>query len=114
MVRSTFPEGHGAHDESTRRTVSSDLAAMLAAARHRHGWSLREAARNVDVAPGTIAHLEHGRRAPSAVVARNLIRAYELTEAEAAMLCAESVEGAGKDSPFTYHKRSRRSLWTRP
>jgi len=73
---------------------------MLAAARRRRGWSLREAARNVGVAFGTIAHLEHARRAPSATVARNIIRAYQLTEAEADMLCAEAVELAGKDSPF--------------
>ena len=114
MVYADSPEGHGVRNESTRRTVRSDLAAMLAAARRR-GWSLREAARNVGVAYGTIAHLEHGRRAPSAVVARNLIHAYELTEADAAMLTAEAVEGAGKDSPYAYAKRSSRggSLWKR-
>lgn len=116
MVHADSPQGHGAHDQSTRRTISSDLAAMLTAARHRRGWSLREAARNVGVAYGTIAHLEHGRRAPSTVVARNLIAAYELTEDEADMLRAEAVDGAGKDSPFAHAKRSRRggSPWTRP
>ena len=108
MVHADFPGPRGVRDESTRRTVSSDLAAMLAAARRRRGWSLREAARNVGVAYGTIAHLEHGRRAPSAVVARNLITAYGLTEAEANMLSTEAVEGAGKDSPFADAKRSRR------
>ena len=100
MVHADFPEPHGAHEESTRRTISPDLAEVLAVARRRRGWSLREAGRNIGVAHGTIAHLEHARRAPSAVVARNIVRAYRLTEAEAAMLCAEAVESAGKDSPF--------------
>lgn len=87
-------------EETTRRTVTPELAAVLADARRRQGWSLREAARNVGVAPGTIVHLEKARRAPSAVVARNIIRAYHLTEAEAGMLCAEAVESAGWDSPW--------------
>jgi DNA-binding XRE family transcriptional regulator len=69
-------------------------------ARRRCGWSLREAGRNVGVAHGTIAHLEKARRAPSVVVARNIIRTYRLTDPEAAMLRAEAVEGAGWDSPF--------------
>jgi hypothetical protein len=73
---------------------------MLAAARRRRRWCLREAARNVQVAYGTIAHLEHGRRAPSTVVAENLITAYRLSPGEAAMLRAEAVEGAGWDSPY--------------
>lgn len=99
-MHANFPAPHGAHDESTRRTITPELAAMLANARRRRGWSLREAARNVGVAFGTIGHLEHARRAPSASVARNIICAYQLTEAEAEMLCAEAIEDAGKDSPF--------------
>jgi DNA-binding XRE family transcriptional regulator len=100
MVHSVSPEPHGAREDSTRRTVTPELAAVLAAARRRRGWSLREAARNVGVAPGTIVHLEKARRAPSAVVARNIIRAYRLTDAEEAMLWAEAVEAAGWDSPW--------------
>jgi transcriptional regulator with XRE-family HTH domain len=100
MVHAGFPEPHGAREDTTRRTVTPELAAVLAAARRRRGWSLREAARNVQVAYGTIAHLEKARRAPSIIVAENLIRAYRLTGAEARMLLAEAVEGAGKDSPF--------------
>lgn len=63
-------------------------------------WSLREAGRSVGVAYGTIAHLEHARRAPSTVVAENIISAYRLDPGEAAMLRGEAVEGAGWDSPF--------------
>ncbi|MGH3218969.1 MAG: helix-turn-helix domain-containing protein [Streptosporangiaceae bacterium] len=100
MVHGDFREAHGARDESTRRTVTPDLAAVLAAARRRRGWSLREAARNVGVAHGTIAHLEKARRAPSAIVAESIFRAYRLDPDEAAMLRAEAVEGAGWDSPF--------------
>lgn len=100
MVHSVFPQPHGARDESTRHTITPELAAVLADARRRRGWSLREAGRRAKVAHGTIAHLEKGRRAPSVVVARNIIRAYQLTEAEAAMLRSEAVEGAGWDSPY--------------
>ena len=100
MVRADFPEGHGAHDESTRRTITPELAEVLAAARRRLGLSVREAARRADVSTGTIVHLEKARRAPSIVVAENLIDAYWLGPREAAMLRAEAVKGAGKDSPY--------------
>ena len=86
-----------------RRTISSELAEVLAAARHRLGLSVREAARRADVAVGTIVHLEKARRAPSIVVAENLIDAYWLGPNEAAMLRAEAVRGAGKDSPYKKH-----------
>lgn len=114
-MHANSPEGHGAREDTTRRTITLELAEVLAAARRRRGWSLREAARNVGVAAGTIVHLEHGRRAPSTVVAGSLIGAYRLTPGEASMLLAEAVEGTGKDSPFAYARRSRRgaSLWTR-
>lgn len=65
--------GHGAHGQSTRHVITPELAAVLADARRRRGRSLREAARNVGVAPGTIVRLEKARRAPSAVVARNIV-----------------------------------------
>ena len=73
---------------------------MLAAARRRRGWSQREAARNAGVAYGMIGHLEHCRRAPSTVLAEKIIAFYQLDSAEAVMLRAEAVEGAGRDSPF--------------
>ena len=108
MVRATFPEPHGAREETTRHTVTPELAAMLADARRRRGWGQREAARNAEVSYGMIGHLEHGRRAPSAAVAENLIDAYQLGPAEAAMLRAEAVEDAGRSYPF---KRGGRSFY---
>jgi hypothetical protein len=89
MVHGVFPEPHGAREDTTRCTITPELAAM--------------------VAYGTIAHLEHARRAPSAVVTRNIIRAYQPTEAEAEMLLAEAVEGAGQDSPYKEAERRSRS-----
>jgi transcriptional regulator with XRE-family HTH domain len=99
-------------EDMTRRTITPELAAMLAAARRRRGWPLREAARNVGVSVGTIGHLEKGRRAPSTVVAEAIIRAYDLSPADAAMLLAEAVEGAGWDSPFK--RMGRLSMRTGP
>lgn len=106
MVHASFLPPHGAHAENTtRHTITAELAAMLAAARRRRGWALREAARNVGVAVGTIVHLEKARRAPSVVVAQSLIRAYRLNAVEADMLLAEAIEGAGKDSPYRHDAR---------
>jgi ribosome-binding protein aMBF1 (putative translation factor) len=106
MVRPDFPEGHGAREETTRHVITPRLAAMLAAARRRLSWSQRDAARKTGVAYGMIGHLEHCRRAPSAVLAEAIVTAYELGPAEGAMLRAEAVEGAGRDSPFRRPARS--------
>ena len=100
MVRASSPEPGGAREESTRHYVTPGLAAMLIAGRRRRGWSQREAARNIQVAHGMIGHLEHCRRAPSAVLAERIIDAYRLDPAEADMLLAEAIEGVGADSPF--------------
>jgi transcriptional regulator with XRE-family HTH domain len=70
---------------------------MLAAARKARGWSIREAARRAHVAPGTIVHPEKARRAPSVVVAEDIIDVYRLNPGEAEQLLAEAVTGAGKD-----------------
>jgi ribosome-binding protein aMBF1 (putative translation factor) len=111
MVRSAFPEAHGAREETTRHVVTLHLAAMLAAARRRRGWSQREAARETGVAYGMIGHLEHCRRAPSAALAEAIVTAYELGPAEAALLLAEAVEGAGRDSPFRRTAAARRAAF---
>jgi transcriptional regulator with XRE-family HTH domain len=73
---------------------------MLAAARRKRGWSLRQAARRANVTPGTIVHLEKARRAPSTVVAEEIICGYRLGPAEAAMLRAAAVPDAGRSSPW--------------
>ena len=79
-----------------RRTVDTATAAMLAAARRAGGWSLREAARRASVTPGTIVHLEKARRAPSIVVAEDIIAGYRLGFAEAEQLRAQAVTDVGK------------------
>jgi transcriptional regulator with XRE-family HTH domain len=83
-----------------RHEISHGLAAVLRAARRSRGWSLREAARRVGVAHGTIVHLEQGRRAPSAYVAGQLADAYGLAAADAEWLRSEAIPGAGKSSPL--------------
>ena len=83
-----------------RRTVSPELAAMLAAARRRRGWSLRRAAREIGCSPGTVVHLEKSRRAPSVILAWDIIRAYRLGDAQADMLLDDAVDDAGKSSPY--------------
>lgn len=83
-----------------RRTVTPAVAAILAAARQDHGWSLREAARRIGCAPGTVVHLEAARRAPSVITAQSIIDAYDLDDDQADMLMAEAVDGAGKSSPY--------------
>ena len=77
---------HGEHSSAPihgvrqRHTLSGDAAVMLAAARKRHGWSLRQAAARVGVAFGYIAMLEVGKRAPSRTVADRPAAAYQLGE----------------------------------
>lgn len=113
-----FGGGHGEHPEPTqgehpsapthgvrqRHTLSRDAAVMLATARRRRGWSLRQAAARVGVAFGYVAMLEAGKRAPSRVVADHLVDAYQLDEADAALLRREAVSGVGYDS----HQRWKR------
>lgn len=72
---------------------------MLAAARRDRGWSLREAARRAGVTPGTVVHLEKGRRAPSIAVAEDIIAAYRLPYADAERLRSAAVTDAGRSSP---------------
>ena len=73
---------------------------MLAAARQARGWSIREAARRAGVAPGTIVHLEKARRAPSIVVAEDIIDAYRLPPGDADWLRSEAVTDAGRALPL--------------
>jgi len=88
-----------------RRTITRELAQALADARRARGWSLREAARRIGCAHGTVAHLERGRRAPSVVMAESIADAYRLDDQWALRLLAEAVEGAGKDSPYKTGRR---------
>jgi DNA-binding XRE family transcriptional regulator len=83
-----------------RRTVSPQVAEMLAAARRGRGLSIRQAAGLIGCAPGTVVHLEKGRRAPSLITARAVIAAYRLGPDAAALLLADAVHDAGKCSPY--------------
>jgi transcriptional regulator with XRE-family HTH domain len=100
MVHSPAPEGHGARQWNPRRAVPPDVAAMLAEARRNRGWSIREAARRAGVTPGTIVHLEAARRAPSIIVAEDIIEAYGLPPRDAARLRNAAVTDAGRSSPL--------------
>jgi transcriptional regulator with XRE-family HTH domain len=98
MVHAAFTEPHAKW--KPRRVITPDVAAMLARARRSRGWSLREAARRAGVAPGTIVHLEAARRAPSAIVAADIIEAYGLAYADAELLRGAAVTDAGRSSPL--------------
>lgn|ERR1017187_1860164 len=106
MVQAVSRKGHGARQWNPRRTISSDVGTMLAAARRAQGWSLREAARQVGCAPGTIVHLEHARRAPSVIIAEAVIAAYQLPRFRAEQLRAEAIPGAGRSSPWKHRRAS--------
>jgi transcriptional regulator with XRE-family HTH domain len=80
---------------------------MLADARRGRGWSLREAGRRAGVTPGTIVHLEKARRAPSILVAEDIIDAYELPNDCAEMLRSAAVTDAGRSYPGRSSKRAR-------
>ena len=100
MVHAPASLTRGARPHRPRRTIPPAVAEMLAAARRKHRWSIREAARRVNVAPGTIVHLEKARRAPSVIVAEDIIYGYRLGLAEADMLRAAAVADAGRSSPW--------------
>ena len=73
---------------------------MLADVRRDREWSVREAARRIGCAHGTVAHLENGRRAPSVSLAWDIVDAYDLDDGQADMLLAEAVDNAGRSSPY--------------
>jgi transcriptional regulator with XRE-family HTH domain len=83
-----------------RRTVTPETAEMLATARRKRGLSVREAARRIGCAPGTVVHLEMARRAPSVITAESIIDAYDLDDGQADILMAQAVGNAGKSSPY--------------
>jgi transcriptional regulator with XRE-family HTH domain len=75
---------------------------MLAAARMRHGWPRREAARLLEVSPSYLFDLEAGRRCPSVTVAGQLADGLGLDETERAQLLAATVDDAGRDHPVRH------------
>jgi hypothetical protein len=96
MVQAPGTARHGAPAWPSRRTITPGLAGMLAAARRGRGWSVREAARRARCSPGMIVHLEKARRAPSTLLAEDIIDGYRLDYRQADLLLAEAVDDAGR------------------
>jgi hypothetical protein len=90
-----------------RRVLPKDVAYLLKIA-HK-GRSFRQAARDTSVDAGYICALEHGRRAPSILVAEALIAGYRMTTADAERLRSASLHGVGRDSRSESGRRARNS-----
>ncbi|MDI5964815.1 helix-turn-helix domain-containing protein [Streptantibioticus silvisoli] len=73
--------------------------AVLNAARHRAGWSLREASRRLGLSYSYVRALEAGERCPSVTVARTLADVLGLDDNERDRLLASAVDNAGRDHP---------------
>lgn len=86
-------------DDSTRHLPPPGFGAVLAAARHRRGWSQRTAAARIGVSNGYLAMLETDRRAPSRTVAEALIETLDLSGDDADIVDDAAVEDAGRDYP---------------
>ena len=87
--------------ENTRdhgwRTLDPYVAEALRRARRACGWSLRRAAREVELSPGYLCLLEGARRRPSVVAAERLVAGYELPSYAASRLRAVALRGVGHD-----------------
>jgi hypothetical protein len=90
-----------------RRVLPKDVAYLLKIA--RKGRSFRRAARDTGLDPGYICALEHGRRAPSIVVAEALIAGYRMSSADAERLRSASLYGVGRDFDPNRYERERSS-----
>lgn len=74
-----------------RHVPPAEVSQMLARARMRRGWRLREAAARLGISAGYLSRLECGQRAPSVRMARRLAEGLRLTDAERAELYAVAV-----------------------
>ncbi|MEV7427014.1 helix-turn-helix transcriptional regulator [Streptomyces sp. NPDC091212] len=72
---------------------------MLAAARARTGLGQRQASGRAGLNGSYLNAIEHGRRTPSLVVARQLADVLNLTDDERAKLYAAAVTDAGRSHP---------------
>jgi transcriptional regulator with XRE-family HTH domain len=70
---------------------------MLTRRRRALGWSLRQAGREAGCSFSTVWKLEHGQRAPSVPLARDLASAYLLGPADTAALLSAALPGVGRD-----------------
>jgi transcriptional regulator with XRE-family HTH domain len=84
--------------ENTRRHCPpADFGPVLRAGRNRRGLGLREAARLLDLQPGYLSMLEHGKRSPSQSVAELLVIKLRLTGSDATAVLGAAVPGVGRD-----------------
>lgn len=82
-----------------RRVPPAGFGPMLRTARERAGLGQREAARDLGLSAGYMAHLEAGERCPSATVADRIADLLGLDQAEREQLLAAAVDDAGRDHP---------------
>ena len=82
-----------------RRTMPAEVGRMLAEARMRAGFRLREAERLLDVTHPYLLRLETGERTPSVTVAERIAGLLDLTEDERTQLLAVAVTDAGTNHP---------------
>lgn len=78
-----------------RRALLPDTANMLARARRKRGWSLRQAGRAIGISYESVRLMELRRRVPSVAVALEIARAYELSPGDSVRLFREAADGAG-------------------
>ena len=98
MARPNEPRGPDL--TSTRpHYLSAGTAHMLKEARMAAKLTQSEAAWSVGCAASFICELERGRKAPSKVMAAEIIRAYKLDGAQSGRLLKEAVGGVGRDRP---------------
>lgn len=83
----------------TRRTPPAGLGTMLAEARTRRGYGLRQTARLAGIPHPHLWRLERGERVPSRSVAELLAQVLALDESERAELFAAAVVDGGRDAP---------------
>jgi DNA-binding XRE family transcriptional regulator len=72
---------------------------MLREARMAAGMTQAEAAWTIGCASSYVSELESGRKAPSTVMAAEIIRAYKMDKRQAARLLFEAVDGTGRSRP---------------
>lgn len=82
--------------ERVRHLLPGPLGAALRAARVRHGWGLRPAARNVGISASYLCQLELGQRCPSTAVALALISALGLEDDVAGQLLDVARPASGR------------------
>lgn len=81
------------------RHLPAHLAEALRTARTRRGWSVMQAARELELSDGCLRHLEKGDRRPSAEVVGRLVLGYRLPADVEDGLRAVQAPYGGRSSP---------------